>query len=136
MTNASALSEKKPPLHTFFSHFHGNLCFSFYLVRLDQLNGTFSWDIATSSLEFWYRIGNKKSNCLFASILLMVVKSWNWQHHGQTIDPSDKFTSINLFKILWVVTWAWLFLTSMEAIRGQTPYSNRTLWHRNSTFKV
>jgi hypothetical protein len=36
----------------------------------------------------------------------MVVESRNLQHHNQTIDPTDKFTSINLFKILWVVTWA------------------------------
>ena len=26
------------------------------------------------------------------------------------------------------------FLTSMEAVRGQTPYSDRTLWHFNSMF--
>ena len=51
------------------------------------------------------------------------------KRHGQTLDLTEKFTSINLFKILWVVTWAWLFLTSLEAIRGQTLYSNSTLWH-------
>ena len=36
----------------------------------------------------------------------------------------NKFTSMNLFKILWVVTWAWSFLTSevMEAVRGKKHY--------------
>ena len=29
----------------------------------------------------------------------------NRQHHGQTIYPTEKFTSMNLFKILWIVTW-------------------------------
>ena len=43
----------------------------------------------------------------------MVVESWNRQHHSQTIHPTKKFTSMNLFKILWVVTWAWSFLTSV-----------------------
>ena len=28
----------------------------------------------------------------------------------------------------------WTFLTSIEAVRGQTPYSVRTLWHFNSMF--
>ena len=28
----------------------------------------------------------------------------------------------------------WSFWTSMEAFRGQTPYSDRTLWHFNSMF--
>ena len=51
----------------------------------------------------------------------MVVESWKRQHHGQTIYPTEKFTSMNLFKKFWVVTWAWPFLTSevMEAVRGQ-----------------
>ena len=64
----------------------------------------------------------------------MVVKSWKKQHHGRTIYPTEKFTWMNLFKILWVVKWAWLFLTSMEAVRCQTAYSNCTLWHFNLTF--
>ena len=28
----------------------------------------------------------------------------------------------------------WIFLTSMEAVGGQTPYSDWTLWHFNSMF--
>ena len=36
----------------------------------------------------------------------MVVKSWNLQHHGQTIHPTEKFTLMNLYKIIGVVTWA------------------------------
>ena len=67
--------------------------------------------------------------CILAisSIFLLVVESWNRQHHGQT----EKFNSMNLFKILCVVTWAQLFLTSMvlEAVRGQKRYRERTLWH-------
>ena len=49
---------------------------------------------------------------------------WNRQHHGQTIHPTIFFISMNLFKILWVVIWAWSFLTSevMEAVRGQKHY--------------
>ena len=71
-----------------------------------------------------------------SSIFLLVVESWNTQHHGQNIHPTEKFNSINLFKILCVVTWSQLFLTSMfmEAVRGQNPYRDATLWHFNSTF--
>ena len=58
-------------------------------------------------------------------------QSWNRRLHGQTIQPNRKLMSMNLFKILCVVTWAWLFLTSMvmKAVRGQKRYSERTLWH-------
>ena len=28
-----------------------------------------------------------------------------------------------------LITLAYLFLTSMEAVRGRTPYSDRTFWH-------
>ena len=31
---------------------------------------------------------------------------WNRQHYGQTIHPTEKLISMNLFKILCVVTWA------------------------------
>ena len=33
-------------------------------------------------------------------------QSWNSQHHGQTIHPTEKLISMNLVKILCVVTWA------------------------------
>ena len=60
--------------------------------------------------------------CILAisSIFLLVVESWNRQHHGQTIHPTEKFNSINLYKIICVVTWPQLFLTSMgmDAVRG------------------
>ena len=36
----------------------------------------------------------------------IVVKSWNRQHHGQTIHPIENLIPINLFKILCVATWA------------------------------
>ena len=34
---------------------------------------------------------------------------------------------MNLMQMSFVITQAYLFLTSMEAVRGQTPYSDRTL---------
>ena len=40
--------------------------------------------------------------------------SWNKQQHDQTIHSTEKLISMNLFKILCVVTWAWLFLTSSQ----------------------
>ena len=46
----------------------------------------------------------------------------------------QKNTSMNFLQMSCVITWAYLFLTSMKAVRGQTPYSNRTLWHFNSMF--
>ena len=51
----------------------------------------------------------------------MVVECWNRQHHGQTIHPIENLIPMHLFKILCVVTWAWLFLTSevIEAVIGQ-----------------
>ena len=75
------------------------------------------------------------SQLLISSIFLLVVESWNRQHHGQTIHPTEKLILMNVFKILCAVTWlAWLFLTSMvmEAVRGQKRYSECTLWHFNS----
>ena len=76
------------------------------------------WNFPTLSLarffffhiEFW-------TMCKLSILLIrdMVVESWNWQYHCQTIHPTEKFTSMNLYKIIGVVTWAWLFLTSMEA---------------------
>ena len=53
------------------------------------------------------------SQLLISSIFLLVVESWNRQHHSRTILATEKFNSIDLFKILCVVTWTWLFLTSM-----------------------
>ena len=38
--------------------------------------------------------------------ILLIVESWNRQHHGQNIHPTEKSISVNLFKILCVVTWA------------------------------
>ena len=52
--------------------------------------------------------------CILAisSIILRVGKSWNRQQQGQTIHPTEKFNSMNLFKSLCVVTWAQSFLAS------------------------
>ena len=60
-------------------------------------------------------------------------QSWNRRLHGQTIQPNRKLMSMNLFKILCVETWAWLFLTSMvmKAVRGQNVIVSA---HFNSTF--
>ena len=45
-------------------------------------------------------------NAIILLLVLLVVKGWNRQHHSQTIHPKEKFTSMNLSKILCVVTWA------------------------------
>ena len=52
------------------------------------------------------------------SIFLLVV------HLGQTINPTENLILMNLFKILCVVTWAWLFLTFkvMKPVRGKKYY--------------
>ena len=47
----------------------------------------------------------------FLFIVLMEVRveidgTRNRQRCGQTVHPTEKFTSMNLFKICWVVTWA------------------------------
>ena len=46
----------------------------------------------------------------------------------ETIHPTKKFTSMNLLQMS-CVTYPYLLLTSIEAVRGQTPHSDRTLWH-------
>ena len=40
--------------------------------------------------------------------------SWNRQHYGQIINPTEELISVNLFKILCVVTWL-----LMESVRRQ-----------------
>ena len=44
-------------------------------------------------------------------LILLIINyhslGWNRKHHGQIIHPTNKFTSMNLFKILWVVKWAY-----------------------------
>ena len=47
-----------------------------------------------------YHLKQKKR---ISSIFLLVVKSWNRQHHEQTIHPTKKFNSMILFKMLCVV---------------------------------
>ena len=59
----------------------------------------------------------------------MVVERCNRQFGRETVHPTKKFTSINLLQMSCVMIQAYLFLTSIEAVRGQTPYSDRTLWH-------
>ena len=86
----------------------------------------FSWKVR--SLRSNQEKVLKKIGLYMLLIVLLVVKGWNRQHHSQTIHPTEKFTSMNLYKIIGVVTWAWLFLSSTEVARGQTPYNNRTLW--------
>ena len=41
---------------------------------------------------------------IFRTPIFTGSQSWNRQHHGQTIHPTEKWISMNLFKILWVVT--------------------------------
>ena len=56
-------------------------------------------------------------------------QSSNRQHHSQTIHSKEKLILMNLFKIVCVVTWAWLFLTSMvieaEQLTTTPPHKNR-----------
>ena len=64
------------------------------------------------------------STFLFFKILLirdMEVERWNRQFGCETIHPTQKFISMNLFQMSCVITWAWSFLTSevVEAVRGQ-----------------
>ena len=47
---------------------------------------------------------------------------WPWNHTSH-----KKISFMNLLPMSCVIT-------SIEAVRGQTPYSERTLWHFNSTF--
>ena len=74
-------------------------------------------------LIFASKIGN--------SVFFTDSQSWNRQHHWQTIHRTEKWISMNLLKILCVVTWAWFFLTSMvmEAVRDQKSYRECKLWH-------
>ena len=55
------------------------------------------------------------------------------QHHGKTIHPTENFISMNLFKIIFVVIWEWLFVTSMvmETVKFQKMC---TFWHSNLMF--
>ena len=57
---------------------------------------------------------------------------------GQTIHPTQKFISMNLFEILSVITWAWLFLASMvvEAVRGQKLYCEQTATVHSATSRI
>ena len=73
----------------------------------------------------WYKI---------SSIFLLVCSRFrNRQHHGQTVHPKEKQISMNLFKIVCVVTWAQLFLTYINGCMVQLwrlleGYRERT-WH-------
>ena len=73
-----------------------------------------------------------------SSIFLPVVESWNRHHHGQTIHSKEKLISMNSFKKICVVIWAWLFLTStvMEAVRGQKCYRELTLFAQRSVHPI
>ena len=95
-------------------------------LRNQTLIMTEKWQHVPFDINKWFHLIN-----IFTGSL-----GWNRQHHSQTIHPTEKLISMNLCIILWVVTWAWLFLTPMvmEAVRGQKRYSERTLWYFNSIF--
>ena len=81
------------------------------------------------------QIDSDYSTTLFILLIRdMLVECWNRQHHGQTIHPTEKFISMDLFQILCVVIWAQLFLTSMvvEAIRGRKHH----IWARTLVLKL
>ena len=72
----------------------------------------------------------KGTKCLHQSVSSNLIniftgsQSWNRQHHGQTIHPTEKLTSMNLYTILYAVTWAWLLFDFH--VRDQKRYSKRT----------
>ena len=104
------------------------------------LGGKFKFSAQDSDLEylFWQCKNSPVSSDLKPPLKMPIWivylnkrhGSWGWnrQHHGQSIHPTKKFTSMNLFKNLWVVTWSWSFLTSevMEAVRSVM--ESRNLW--------
>ena len=59
----------------------------------------------------------------------MVVQRWNRQFGCETIHPTQKFTSMNLFKMPCLITQSWSFLISevVEAVRGQKHHILHTI---------
>ena len=52
---------------------------------------------------------------LLCEIFSIFTRNWAWNSHhcGQTIHSTENFISMNLLITVCVVTWRWLFLTSM-----------------------
>ena len=79
----------------------------------------------------WPRIPFLEKKCQntehVSIILLYLYQTASWSNHTS----GRKFYYNGMFKTLWIVTWAWLFLTSevLEAVKGQKHYSKLTLWH-------
>ena len=63
-------------------------------------------------------------NQLLILIRDMVVERCSRKFGCETIHPTQKFTSINLFQMSCLITWAWSFLNSevVEAVRCQMSY--------------
>ena len=74
-----------------------------FVSKVDKNLSVFSISMDRIGKGFLFHTSKNKK---ISSIFLLVVESWNRQHHGQTIHPTEKLNSMNLFKILFVVTWA------------------------------
>ena len=44
----------------------------------------------------------KETICTYLINIFIGGPSWNRQHHGQTIHPTENLISMNLFKIFWL----------------------------------
>jgi hypothetical protein len=115
---------------------------AFYLSRLPQRRQHFWCSGGFSQTESRY-------NCNLANLLScgdadtilidllirdMVVECCCRRFGCETIHPTQKFTSMNLLQMTFVITWAWSFLTSqvVEAVWGQKHHISAhtlALWH-------
>ena len=65
------------------------------------------------------------------SIKDMLVESWKRQHHNQTMQPTEKFTSMNLFKIFWVKSYLFLKLVLIWTLAPHFTWKIKS-WAGNS----
>ena len=71
-------------------------------VKKKRSHATFSHlGIILSDGKFYFQV--------YAINIFTGSPSWNRQQHGQTIHPTEKLVSMNLFKNICVVTWARFF---------------------------
>ena len=83
--------------------------------------------------------GTNVSKLLLFAILLiidMVIKRCNGRFGCETINPTQKFTSMNLLQMFWVITWSWSFWPMRLRRLREAKYIRhwRTRWHFNSSF--
>ena len=116
------------------------LDFDYLIGHMQSLNkyrgAPLKWGTPCTTLNTWFlnHQENGKMVSFYNSYLINIFTGslrWNRQHQGQTMHPTE-----NLFKILCVVTWAWLFLTSkvMQAVWDQKLHILGHILHINSMF--